>query len=534
MGNSLKRLLPIFCFGMIHIVRSFVIVFSVVVMNAQIRPPKCAISHVNHQNGTTISSVKPRPNLPFSQKTSSGFATVHYTLTGVNAVPVEDSNNNQIPDYVEAVCEALDYSYKIIVDSLGYPAPIADNLGPDTSLDVYLVETFPLYGATYPDVITSGTHLIAPTYLEIDNDFENNGFYTKGIEGAKVTVAHELHHVIQYAHYGLTPNNTRKIYEMYSTYIESIVYPQIPDYISYVSDLFSNANLFPFGDGNPNSGYHWSIFAIMLSEKYGDGLFKDMWGLIKNGRFPYQALDSALMNRNSNISAEFKAFFPYCFYTNYRATLTQNPTFKNATTIPLLRPFSSADSIYSSPSYMHSGTLKPFELRMVTVQLPKDESKQPPDTFSLISSNFDVESMYNGTNTQQEYFVNIFKGQFLVPTIEDLPYKLMTNLNYEYFLLYGSELKKIDFVFPLPFIRKQHSQLCFPISTNFDKENSVEITILSSDGMKVGAFTKSIVLQNSISQIQLLTSELEQLNPGVYIAVLQQDDNYQQFKVVLR
>jgi len=519
---------------MIHLIRSFVVVFSVLVMNAQIRPPKCAIMHEQNKNGTTISSVKPRPNLPFSQKTSSGFATVHYTLSGGNAVPNGDANNNQIPDYVESVCEALDYSYKVIVDSLGYPAPIADNLGPDNTLDVYLVETFPLYGATYPDIITSGTHLIAPTYLEIDNDFANNGFYTKGIDGAKVTVAHELHHVIQYAHYGLTPNNTRKIYEMYSTYLESIVYPDIPDYISYVTDLFSNTTLFPFGDGNPNSGYHWSIFAIMLSEKYSDSLFKDMWEFIKNGSFPYQALDLALMKRNSTISQEFTALFAYCFYTNYRASLTQNPKFNNATALPLLLPFSSADSIYTDPSYTHSGRLKPFELRMFTVQLPKEGKNQPPDTFSLISSNFDVESMYKGTNTQQEYFINIFKGQFLVPTIEDLPYKLMSNLTYEYFLRYGSEVKNIQYVYPLPFIRKQHTQLCFPLSNDFSQQNTVEITFLSADGIKVAGFTKSIVFQNTISQIQLLTQEIEQLSPGLYIAVLQQDDKHQQFKVVLR
>lgn len=503
-------------------------------VNAQIRPPKCLIAHEQKKNGETISSVKPRPNLPFSHKTNLGFATVHYTLTGVNAVPNEDTNNNQIPDYVEAVCEALDYSYSIIVDSLGYPAPIADNLGPDASLDVYLVETFPLYGATYPDVINSGTHLIAPTYLEIDNDFANSGFYTKGIDGAKVTVAHELHHVIQYAHYGLTPNNTRKIYEMYSTYIETLVYPNIPDYLSYVSDLFSNTSLFPFGDGNPNSGYHWSIFAILLHQKYGDGLFKTMWEKIKKGNFPYQALDTALMGKNSNISNEFKSLFPFCFYTNYRASLRPELTLNNAEKYPILRPFSSADSVYTNPSYSHNGTIKPFELRMLTVQLPKEDTQQPPDTFSLISSNFDVTSMYEGANSPQEYFVNIFKGQFAIPQIEDLPYKLMTNLSYEYFLLNGSEVKNIQFVYPLPFIRKQHTQLCFPVSTDFNQQNAVDISILASDGIKVATFSKSITVQGGSSQILLLTQEIEQLSPGLYIAILHQDDKHQQFKVVLR
>jgi hypothetical protein len=272
----------------------------------------------------------------------------------------------------------------------------------------------------------------------------------------------------------------------------------------------------------------------MIFEKYGDSVFKDMWQEIKKGSFPYQALDTALLKKKSSISNEFKEFFPYAFYTNYRASLTQKPKFNNATALPLLRPFSSADSIYTDPSYSHSGRLKPFELRMFTVQLPKEGINQPPDTFSLISSNFDVESMYSGTNTQQEYFINIFKGQFLVPTIEDLPYKLMTNLTYEYFLRYGSEVKNIQFVYPLPFIRKQHTQLCFPLSKDFSQQNSVEITFLSSDGIKVAGFTKSIVFQNTISQIQILTREIEQISPGLYIAVLQQDDKHQQFKVVLR
>lgn len=519
---------------MIQIVRSIIVLISVLVVNAQIRPPKCAISHENKKNGTTISSVKPRPNLPFSQKTSSGFATVHYTLTGVNAVPLVDTNNNQIPDYVEAVCEALDYSYTIIVDSLGYPAPIADNLGPDSSLDVYLVETFPLYGATYPDVITSGTHLIAPTYLEIDNNFTNSGYFTKGVDGAKVTVAHELHHVIQYAHYGLTPNNTRKIYEMYSTYLETIVYPEIPDYLSYVNDLFSNTTLFPFGDGNPNSGYHWSIFAIMLSEKYSDSLFKDMWQEIKKGSFPYQALDTALLKKNSSISKEFKLFFPYAFYTNYRSMLSQTSKFQIANQLPLLKPFSSTDSIFTEPSYLHSGTLKPFELRMFTVQLPKENKNLPSDTFSLISSNFDVESMYNGQNTSQGYFLNIFKDPLLISPIKNLHYTLETDLQNEYFVLYGSEVKNIIFAYPLPFIRKQHSVLSMPIPSTFSPQGTIEVTLLSTDGIKVASFTKSIVFRNNVYQVQLLSQEIEQLSPGMFIAVLVQDEKHQQFKVVIR
>lgn len=519
---------------MIHLVCSIIVLLSVLVVNAQIRPPKCVLSHEIQKNGTAISSVKPRPNLPFSQKTSSGFATVHYTITGFNAVPLEDTNNNQIPDYVEAVCVALDYSYKVIVDSLGYPAPIADNLGPDSSLDVYLVETFPLYGATYPDQISSGTHLISPTYLEIDNNFENSGFFTKGVDGAKVTVAHELHHVIQYAHFGLTPNNTRKIYEMYSTYLETIVYPEIPDYLSYVNDLFSNTTLFPFGDGNPNSGYHWSIFARMLFEKYGDNVFKDMWQEIKKGSFPYQALDTALMKINSSISKEFKVFFSYAFYTNYRSTLVQSLTFNNAIQLPLLKPFSSTDTIFTDPSYLHSGMLKPFELRMFTVQLPKENKNLPPDTFSLISSNFDVQSMYNGQNSSQGYFLNIFKDPLLISPIKNIPYTFETDLQNEYFLLYGSEVKNINFAYPLPFNRKQHSVLSMPIPSTFFPQNTVEVTLLSTEGLKVASFTKSIVLRSSVYQIQLLSQEIEQLSPGMYIAVLVQDEKHQQFKVVLR
>jgi hypothetical protein len=501
---------------------------------AQIRPPKCSFSHDLTKKGNHIANIEPRPNLPFSIKTSSGFATVHYTNVGINAVPAADENNNAIPDYVEAVCEALEYSYDVIVNELGYPPPIADNLGPDTSLDVYLTDMFPLYGATYPDALSGGTHLFSPTFLKIDNDFTNSGFYTKGIDAVKVTVAHELHHVIQYAHYGVTANNTRKIYEMYSTYIETIVYPEIPDYISYVQDLFSNTTLYPFGDGNPNSGYHWSIFAIMLAEKYGDSLFKTMWNNIKKGNLPYQALDSALMQMNSSIAKEFKSFFTYCYYTDYRAAFESSSKFKNASDLPLLKPYQSVDSIFTKPSFIHNGTLKPFELRMFTVQLPKEDEVQRPDTFSLICSNFDVESMYKGMNTPSSYDITILKGASPIPTIGNLPYQLLTNLTYEYFLQTSSEFSNKEFAYPMPFVKKLHSILYFPVSNEFSRSKDIELTILTSDGVKVASFVKQITFQNNSQQVQLFGGEIESLNVGVYIGVIHQDEHQKVLKIIIR
>ncbi len=501
---------------------------------AQLRPPKCAVFNEMKKDNHLLSNVKPRPILPNSIKTPKGFATVHYTLIGVNAVPNKDANNNQIPDYIESVCESIDYSFKIIVDSLGYPPPISDTFGPDSTVDIYMLDLFPLYGATYPDVSTNPNVTISPSFIEIDNDFENAGYYTKGINGAKVTIAHELHHVIQYAHYGVTNYNTRKIYEMYSTYIEQIVYPEIPDYISYINDLFNNLELYPFGDGNPSSGYQWSIFAIMISEKYGDVVFKKMWNTIKNGLLPYQALDAALNTVGSSISEEFRDFFFYSYYTNYRSFLPSNSKFKNAAQFPLLKPYSGADSVFTAPSYLSVNTLKPFEVRMFKVLLPKINVEFRPDTFTIVTSNFDVKSMYEGTNIAQEYTLLIRKGPINLIPIKNLDYTFSLDLPHEYYLESALETQEISYSYPMPFLKSVHTELFIPLPKNYSNNSKVEISILTTEGILIRGYTKEVFFLADTKHIKLSNQELDSLSKGIYIAIVQQGENHFLSKISIK
>ena len=67
-----------------------------------------------------------RPVLQNSIISPAGGFKVHFDTTGVNSVPLKDSTNSGIPDYVEIAASALDTSLYIYVNELKYKIPISD------------------------------------------------------------------------------------------------------------------------------------------------------------------------------------------------------------------------------------------------------------------------------------------------------------------------------------------------------------------------------------------------------------------------
>lgn len=206
----------------------------------------------------------------------SGKFQLHYETSGTHAVPPEDNNANNIPDYVEWTAAAADSSWRHEVENLGYTDPIL----PGDPYEIYFRD-FGFYGQT---VIASNT-----TFIEIHNTFENfppNTDPESNVRGAiKATMAHELKHAIQFANsewyespLGAESPHSFNWTEMDATLMEEVVYDNVNDYYNYL--VSPNSIFLSPEDGIP--GAYWQVsWFIYFEEVFGSSFWVDVWSRIK-------------------------------------------------------------------------------------------------------------------------------------------------------------------------------------------------------------------------------------------------------------
>ena len=197
--------------------------------------------------------------LPLMRASQSGRFMIHYALEG------QDRVSQSFLDSTEAI---LDHCWSFEVDSLGYPAPVPME---DGFVHVYLMDLPNLYGYTDP-VASSGTGLVAD--LVLDNDVANAAHATRGINGLRVTVAHEFFHLVQFA-MRLNPFHLY-FYEWSSTWMEEQVYPEINDYLYYLPDFFETPSL-SIRTFNGVREYATAILPLTVSDLAGDAVLHEIW-----------------------------------------------------------------------------------------------------------------------------------------------------------------------------------------------------------------------------------------------------------------
>lgn len=284
-----------------------------------------------------------------SAVTPSGHFRVHWDTTGINCPDLTDENANGIPDYIDGVMQACDSAWSMEIVTLGYPAPPSDGvLGGDDKCDVYVEElSGQVYGATYRDASMrlpiDGPANRYPCCIKIDNNFQEFGYSTHGIDAARVTIAHEFFHVIQIGDYGIWDNQkfvddcdasgfyaNRFFFEMSSVWMETVVYPSIRDYLlSDAPALFTGVpntsfhniqdlqfGLTPCGD----LGYSLVLFWRFGVRRTGNDatLVKSTW---QNYRTmpPLQAMDGALRSRGNSLADAWCDFTHCLLFTGKRS-----------------------------------------------------------------------------------------------------------------------------------------------------------------------------------------------------------------------
>ena len=242
-----------------------------------LRPAGCAtpalhrLHHAREDLGPAAKSLLQglgRPQRSFSRLSDSGRFRLHYDLDGAHAVT---------PAYLEKAAALIDSAWTLEIDGLGYRPPPADNGRDGPEWDIYFTQlgagAFPSYGGVYPENPTAAPN--ATSYMVVDNDFADPGFrQTRGLDGLRVTLAHEFFHMVQFGYYD-GPDD-RWWQEATATWIEEVAFPQVNDYYQYLAQASSLAHPGTTLE-SPLLLYGNALFAFFLEQRHGPRTVRATW-----------------------------------------------------------------------------------------------------------------------------------------------------------------------------------------------------------------------------------------------------------------
>jgi len=279
-------------------------------------------AELNSEHQALLKSYISRPELKYSVVSPSGQFRIHYDMTGIGGVsPVDVNPANNIPDYVDAVMESFDYSHHIQTSVIGFNPPPKDNgEGGGDEFDIYIRNFSRIYGQTSFEAALPDDETRYISYIEIDNNYY--GFPTSGLDGMRVTSAHEYFHAIQFG-YKFLPDedlfweNEVFFYEISSTWMEDMIYDEVNDYYFYLDNFFKDINK-PFDTYDGSYEYGNCLWNHMLTKKYGATIIKDIWTKLVD--YPaLDAVDRTLQEYGSSFYEELIDYSIWNYYTGSRA-----------------------------------------------------------------------------------------------------------------------------------------------------------------------------------------------------------------------
>jgi hypothetical protein len=173
------------------------------------------------------------------------------------------------------------------------------------------------YGYTTPDneVVEGGT---SPSFMTIDNDYVFvNPAANRGLPALKVTIAHELHHVIQIGHYGFWFDDAF-YHEITSTWMEDVVYPDVNDYFNYTGASWGHYRNpeTPFTSSDGFIMYSRATWGHYVAKRFGIDVMRETW--IPSVR-PQLAIDQALRAHGSDFGTAYAEWSLWNYYTGVRS-----------------------------------------------------------------------------------------------------------------------------------------------------------------------------------------------------------------------
>jgi len=473
-----------------------------------------------------LQKILQRPATDTSIVSPKGYFRIHfYKPGGSNPPPAYDVNQFAI---------AADSAYDFEVGYLGYPAPPGDAaIDGENKYDIYIDNLGSLYGQTNFDTeIVSGSNRYY-SYMEIDDDFA--GFYTTGINAAKVTVAHEFHHGIQIGNY-IYRDTDIFFYELTSTAMETFVYPSIPDYFQYLPSYFSRSSLGFAGQ----SGYNMAIWDIYLKMNYGYAIIKREWELMPSQN-ALAAVNSSLVEKGSSFAKAFQDFGVWTYYTNYRTKVGMY--FLDAAKYPLMSTISSV--AFTPPSKVVQVNTKPTTNNFISFT-----NQANGDTLIVQISNIDYQTAISNPGSTESFTYSLFND--LSSGSIKISNKYSANLSVSKSSSWLSSeflnnvlvnndttvnppvLTEIQYAYPNPFIyNKTGSIIYIPVSSN--NTGSADLNIYSSSMNLV--YTSILGVFNNVGHPVVSwngrSNSNQKLASGVYVYITKAGGNVIKGKLVI-
>lgn len=371
-----------------------------------------------------LSGILQRPPLQTSRLSPSGRFRIHYDTTGVNQ-PALIASGQDVPNsyeaYVDSVGAILDHVWTYEIDTLGYAPPLQDgNQGGGPEYDVYILDLgqgefgYTDWDPNDPGEIVNGGNSRYPTYMVVDKDFLS--LRTTGMNGLKVTCAHEFHHGIQIGGYGMWTESDFYFNELTSSWMEDVVYTQVNDYYYDVVNYFRgfrDSQGFPLSFTYYNrasyAGYERCIFGHFLAKRYGRNIMREIWSGIRTEPFLLSARD-VFARHGSDWNTEFSIFTYWNYYTGDRADTVR--FYPEGNHYPRFEPnFSTDFSVSSNTSTIISGayplSTSMFEFHILPAQ----------DTVTVAVANTDVNAALAGDDATRSVQLELTKGILSIPHV---------------------------------------------------------------------------------------------------------------------
>ena len=308
-----------------------------------------------------------RPGLPgsffgdieLSEHFNTPHFRLHYTRIGPHAPPLEDFHpRNGVPDYIDLCADAMERSYHVQIDLMGFKKPYIDfwaaQNGGNHKMDVYLF-TFPALGITTADWFEGrvlSTALTVAPYFMINSRIYDYVGKAEGIRYLETTCAHEFLHGIQFGYNAYMPT---WFMEASATWIEVMTYDG-----GVIDD---GDTLHDPDELNETNSYNYYIHQlrrwflipdISLESRIGDHEYGSViWSLYMAQRFGYDIIRQFFVNatdgsyremgnfydvfidNGTTLAEAFKTFTVWNYFTHTRAyTNSELPGYRNADRFP--------------------------------------------------------------------------------------------------------------------------------------------------------------------------------------------------------